>query len=170
MHVQPCTLARGSKLTDPDLRGGGGGRLGPCGLGADDDPPTTSPTRETERAAFAHATMRVQPDTSTRGRPRCPNAPAGGHGRAQERLFGERGSPHYPDRIETLSVNPARVVSPDVAEIGRIEGLGLDLWKSGAASTRASTSRSAPVSSSTRASDARRSHRSVEGDDSSHGV
>ena len=71
---------------------------------------------------------------------------------------------HYPDRIETLSVNPARVVSPDVAEIGRIEGLGLDLWKSGAASTRASTSRSAPVSSSTRARDARRSHRSVEGD------
>ena len=30
---------------------------------------------------------------------------------------------HYPDRIEALSVNPARAVSPDVAKIGRFEGL-----------------------------------------------
>ena len=35
-----------------------------------------------------------------------------------------------PGRIEALSVNPARVVSPDVAEIGRFEGLELDSWES----------------------------------------
>ena len=41
-----------------------------------------------------------------------------------------RGVPrHYPGRIEALSVNPARVVSPDVAEIGRFEGLELDSWE-----------------------------------------
>ena len=37
------------------------------------------------------------------GRPRCPNAPAGGHGRAQERLFGERGTQHYPGRLVDVS-------------------------------------------------------------------
>ena len=38
--------------------------------------------------------------------------------------------PSYPGRIEALSANPARVVSPDVAEIGRFEGLELDSWES----------------------------------------
>ena len=88
----------------------------------------------------------------------------------------------------------ARRFRADPHEVGRIEGLGLDSLELAehvdqgqqievsaghepedvapvSSSTRASTSRSAPVSSSTRASvarDARRSHRSVEGDDQSN--
>ena len=38
----------------------------------------------------------------------------------------------------------ARRFRADPHEVGRIEGIGPDLWKSGAAATRASTSRSAP--------------------------
>jgi hypothetical protein len=42
-----------------------------------------------------------------------------------------RGVPrHYPDRIEALSVHPVREFSPDVAEIGRFEGLEPDSWES----------------------------------------
>ena len=74
----------------------------------------------------------VSPDTSTRGRPRCPNAPAGGHDRARERFFGARGS--KTDTTPTARRASASVlcgvVQPDLHEIGRFEGLEPDSWKS----------------------------------------
>ena len=53
-----------------------------------------------------------------------------------------------PPAISTASLPVlARRFRGDPHGIGRIEGIGPDLWKSGAASTRASTSRSGPDTS-----------------------
>ena len=55
------------------------------------------------------------------------------------------GTQGLPPAISTASLAVlARRFRADPHEVGRIEGIGLDLWKSGAAATRASTSRSAP--------------------------
>ena len=94
----------------------------------------------------------------------------------------------YPAILTASLAVLARRFRADPHEVGRIEGIGPDLWKPVSSSTMTSTSRAAPVRSSPRASDrqpvtpdgtisnpvssstrasvgrdARRSHRSVEG-------
>ena len=70
-------------------------------------------------------------------RPRSPQLVLGARmrplaGRAAHRSdCSARGVPrHHPGRIEALSAHPVRVFSPDVAEIGRFEGLELDSLES----------------------------------------
>ena len=66
------------------------------------------------------------------------------------------GTQGLPPPFDGLSARPvARRFRADPHEIGRIEGIGPDLWKPVSSSTMASTSRSAPVSSSTMTSTSR---------------